>query len=90
MAGGAADPYDGLDDEEVLARANAALRKAWACPPGSVQWAVQWAVYDAASAELRGRLDRYVAAHPPAARAVRAALARAAVTAAARRREHRW
>lgn len=67
-----AGPYDGLGDEEVLAKAADAFRKARGYPPGSMQRAVQWAVYDAATAELTERLGRHLIPYPLAMLAERA------------------
>lgn len=55
-----ADPFDGLADEQVLARAAEALKKVNAYVPGSVQRSVQWAVYEQAKAELDLRMLRHV------------------------------
>lgn len=54
------DPYEGLTDEQVLARATAALRKVNAYPMGSTQRSMQWAVYEDVKAELDMRLLGHV------------------------------
>lgn len=54
------DPYEGLTDEQVLARAAAALRKVNASPPGTPQRSMQWAVYEDVKAELDLRLFSHV------------------------------
>jgi hypothetical protein len=56
------DPYAGMTDEQVLARAAKALRKAATLPTGSIERAIQWAVYDSAKAELDRRLFLHVVA----------------------------
>lgn len=65
MTGAAAvsgNPYEGMTDEQVLARAAGALRKVNALPLGSVQRSIQWAVYDSAKAELDRRMFNMVLA----------------------------
>lgn len=64
-----AGPFDGLSDEEVLAKAAAAFGKVLGYPIGSVQRSVAWAVYDSAAGELEQRLGRHVAALPLAVQA---------------------
>lgn len=59
MAGPDADPYAGMSDQAVLARAAKALRKRAALPPGSIERPIQRAVFDSAMAEL----DRRAIAH---------------------------
>ena len=54
------DPYEGLTDEQVLARATAALAKIRDYPPGSIQRSVQWAVYENVKAELDMRLYGHI------------------------------
>jgi hypothetical protein len=54
-------PYDGMTDEQVLARGRAALRLVQAAGVGSVGRAIQWAVYEDARAELNRRLYAHVA-----------------------------
>jgi hypothetical protein len=56
----AAGPYDGMTDEDVLARAARALRRVDALLPGSVERSIQWSVYDSAKAELDRRFVRHV------------------------------
>lgn len=53
-----ADPYAGMDDAQVLARAAKALRREAALPPGSIQRIVQGAVFDDAMMELQRRAVR--------------------------------
>lgn len=57
-----ADPYVGMTDTQVLARAREACKKASELPPGSIQRSIQWAVFDGAMAELDRRLVRHVLA----------------------------
>ena len=56
MPAGYADPFKGLTDEQVLARAQQALGQVNSYPVGSVQRAMQWAVYTEAKTELDLRL----------------------------------
>jgi hypothetical protein len=56
------DPYAGMSDEQVLARAARALGKVPALPLGSVERAIQWAVYESAKAELDRRMFLHLAA----------------------------
>ena len=58
----AAGPYYGMEDEQVLARAAGALERAKALPVGSVQRAIQWAVFDSAMMELDRRAMRHILA----------------------------
>lgn len=51
--------YEGLADEEVLKRAAAALRKVPGLPLGSLERAIQWAVYRGCAAELDRRAVAY-------------------------------
>lgn len=57
-----ADPYANLTDEEVLAKAAAALRKVHAAPPGSPVRTLQWVVFESAKAELDLRMARHILA----------------------------
>lgn len=59
---GAADPYEDMTDEQVLARAARYLRKVNALPIGSTARSIQWAAYEAAKAELDRRVMRHVRA----------------------------
>lgn len=54
------DPYQGLRDEEVLARAAKALRKVNQHPVGSPERSLQWALFESAKAELDMRLARHI------------------------------
>lgn len=56
------DLYAGLTDEQVLARARDACKKASALKPRSVERAIQWAVFDGAMAELNHRAIRHILA----------------------------
>ena len=56
------DPYEGMTDEQVLARAAKALRKASALPAGSTERALQWGVFESAKAELDLRVARHILA----------------------------
>jgi hypothetical protein len=56
MPDGYTGPFKGLTDEQVLARAQQALGKVNSYPLGSVQRAMQWAVYTEAKTELDLRL----------------------------------
>jgi hypothetical protein len=47
--------YAGRRDGEVLELAKAALKKAATLPPGSIERAIQWSVFDAHMGELRRR-----------------------------------
>jgi hypothetical protein len=58
--GGAHDPFDGLTDEQVLARCVQALKKVEDYPVGSIQRSIQWAAYDQAKAELDLRFYAHV------------------------------
>lgn len=51
----AIDTYAGMTDEQVLARAREACKKASALPPGGIERPIQWAVFDGAMAELNRR-----------------------------------
>lgn len=53
-------PYAEMSDEEVLARAGTACKKASALPPGSIERTIQWAVFDGAMAELDQRAFRHI------------------------------
>jgi hypothetical protein len=53
-------PYAGMTDEQVLARACDACKKASTLPPGSIERAIQWAVFDGAMAELDQRAFRHI------------------------------
>lgn len=53
-------PYAEMSDEEVLARACKACKKASALPPGSIERTIQWAVFDGAMAELDQRAFRHI------------------------------
>lgn len=57
-----ADPYAGMDDTAVLARAVAFFKKAVSLPPGSIERAIQWAAYDTAKDELDRRVAAYMLA----------------------------
>lgn len=52
-------PFDGLDDRQVLARAEAALRAVHAAPLVSIERSIQWAVYEQCAAELNVRAWRF-------------------------------
>lgn len=52
-----------MTEDELLARARAAMTRATALPPRSTIRAIQWAVYDTYSDELRRRAIRVVAAN---------------------------
>lgn len=54
------DPYSGLTDDQVLARAVTALRIVKSSPITSIQHGIQWAVYDACTAELNRRLIAHI------------------------------
>ena len=54
------DPYAGMTDEQLLARALAALRFVKASPLDSVQRLRHWAAYDSAHKELERRLVNHV------------------------------
>jgi hypothetical protein len=54
------DPFEGLSDEAVLARAKRAFEKAVVLPPGSIQRSLQWSAFDSAMAELDRRLTDLV------------------------------
>jgi hypothetical protein len=54
------DPYGGMTDEQVLARAAKALKKVQELPIGGAARSMQWAVYEDAKAELDLRLCRHV------------------------------
>lgn len=56
------DPYEGMTDEQVLARAARALRKVPEYPVGSIERAVQWSCYESAKAELDRRMVAHVVA----------------------------
>jgi hypothetical protein len=60
MARASADPYEGMADTAVLARAAESFRKAAGLPVGSVQRAIQWAAFDSAMMELNRRAVRHV------------------------------
>jgi hypothetical protein len=51
-----------MTEDELLARARTAMLKAAALPPGSLGRSIQWAVHDAAMAELRRRALRVIIA----------------------------
>jgi hypothetical protein len=53
-------PYAGMTDEQVLARACKACKKASRLPPGSIERTIQWAVFDGAMAELDQRAFRHI------------------------------
>lgn len=53
-------PYEGMTDAQVLARASNACKKASALAPGSIERAIQWAVFDGAMAELDQRAFRHI------------------------------
>jgi hypothetical protein len=53
------DRFEGLDDVQVLERAQAALRRVQVARLGSVERSVQWALYEQAKGELDMRLYRY-------------------------------
>lgn len=53
-------PYAQMSDEDVLARARKACKKASTLPPGSIERAIQWAVFDGAMAELDQRAFRHI------------------------------
>ena len=51
-------PLEQMTEDELLERARKAMLRAAALPPGSLGRSVQWAVFDAAMGELRGRAHR--------------------------------
>ena len=55
-----ANPFDGMTDDDVLARARKALIRASEMTPGSIERTIQWAVFDSAMMELDRRAVRYV------------------------------
>lgn len=57
-----ADPFEGLDDVQVLERAKAALRRVHASSFGTIERSVQWALYEQAEAELDMRLYKFALA----------------------------
>jgi hypothetical protein len=54
-------PLDQMTEGKLLARARAALERVTELPVGSLGRSVQWAVHDAAMAELRNRASRVLA-----------------------------
>ena len=62
LAGMGDDPYAGMTDEQVLARAAKALRKVPQLPLGSIERAIQWAAFESAKAELDRRMVAHVLA----------------------------
>lgn len=56
------DPYANMTDVEVLASMREHLIKASTLPPGSVERAIAWAVFDSAKMELDRRMCRHVLA----------------------------
>lgn len=60
MAGMGNDPYEDMTDEQVLARAAAALTKVSDYPVGSVERSIQWSVYESAKAELDLRMYGHI------------------------------
>lgn len=54
------NPFDGVDDYEVLERAKAALRRVHVARIGSIERSVQWAIYEQAKAELDVRAYRHI------------------------------
>lgn len=61
-AAGGVDPFEGMTDEQVLARAAKALRRVNRLAMGSTERAIQWAVFEAAKAELDLRMARHILA----------------------------
>ena len=57
---GAADPFEGMTDEQVFAKALKAFNKASQLTPGSLQRSIQWGLFDSAMAELQRRLNVYI------------------------------
>lgn len=53
-------PFDGMTDEQVLARAAEHLQKVQLAEPGSVVRSIQWGLYEQAKAELDVRLYAYI------------------------------
>lgn len=58
----AAGPFDGLADEQVLARAAASLRRVHAAPLRSLERFLAWNAYEQAKAELDIRLYSHIVA----------------------------
>ena len=54
-------PLDRLTEDELLARAQAAMDRAVAAGRGTLGWAVQWAVYDTYAGELERRAIGFMA-----------------------------
>lgn len=52
-------PLAQLTEFEVIARGEAAIRRAVAAGRGTIGWTIQWAAYDACSAELAGRAMKW-------------------------------
>jgi hypothetical protein len=65
---GAADPYEGMTDEQVLALAARHLQKVDLLPIGSTERNIKWAAYESAKAELDRRfinaILRAIREHP--------------------------
>ena len=53
-------PLEQMNEDELLARARAAMARAATLPPGSLGRSIQWAVFDAAMDELRSRAARHI------------------------------
>lgn len=56
----AAEPLEGMTDEEVLMRATKAFARASELRPGSIQRAIQWGLFDSAMAEMNRRLMQHI------------------------------
>jgi hypothetical protein len=52
-------PLEEADEDELLKRARAAMRRAASLPVGSVGRSVQWSVFDTVMAELDRRYARW-------------------------------
>jgi hypothetical protein len=75
-----------LSEDELVTRASSAMARAIAAGPGTLGWAIQWAVYDEFSGELDLRAAKLAAgASPDALHRMRAALAAAGLDKPVRR-----
>jgi hypothetical protein len=63
----AGNPLGQASEEDLLRTAAAAMDRAVAAGPGTLGWAIQWAMYDTYMAEMDRRALRWASTAPPAA-----------------------
>lgn len=74
----AGNPLGQWSEEELLRRAATAMDRAIKAGPGTLGWAIQWAMYDTYMAEMDVRTLHWAStAHPAALREMRGILERA-------------